>query len=256
MTPPDHLLAGLSLGTLYTSFCGIFSLKRLAYIPVIFLCGVFAMLPDADAFRGVYSSTDPFIGHRGITHSLFFVISAASIFTIFYAALRRISGYYFKIPGFDKLKSVWIDLLILLFLSGLSHLLMDLPQPPGVWKGIPLFFPMKNGELYARSGGWGNLGWYDYRITWILFLTVLISLILLSAAVFFKSRDYLRKLLSVCIVITVITAGAMVTDHIKHSVYKGGRDWNESQRRYIEEFPPWMKNTSIKGRLFILGFIN
>jgi len=256
MTPPDHLLTGLSIGTLYASLCGIFSLKRLAYLPVIFLCGVFAMLPDADAFRGVYSSTNPFIGHRGITHSLLFVISSAVIFTIMYAVLRRISGFYFNIPRYDKLKSAWIDLLILLFLSGLSHLLLDLPQPPGVWKGIPLFFPLKNGELFVRSGGWGNLGWYDYRITLILFVSVLISFIFLSSAAFFESRSYVRKLFSVCITITVITAGVMVADHIKHSVYKGGRDWNESQRSYIEEFPPWIKNTAIKGRLFILGFIN
>ncbi len=256
MTPPDHLMAGLSIGTVYAALCGLFSLKRLAYPLVIFLCGVFALLPDADAFRGIYSSTDPFIGHRGITHSLFFVISAAVIFTLMFALARWRSEPCQKINHFDKYNYIWIDLFILLFFSGVSHLVMDLPQPPGIWKGIPLFFPLKNGDVFARSGGWGNIGWYDYRVTWILFISLLVSLILLSASVLFRKNMYAVKLFSICIIIIITTAGGYIADKISNSAFKGSREWNDSQRLYIDGFHPYIKRITVRGRQWILGFIN
>jgi len=74
MTPPDHLMAGLTVGAVYSSICGMLPLKRVSIPFVLLLCGLLAMLPDADASRGVYSSTDPFIGHRGVTDSIFFII--------------------------------------------------------------------------------------------------------------------------------------------------------------------------------------
>ena len=88
MTSPDHFLAGLSIGAVYSAVCGISSHKRIPYFAAFILCGVFAMLPDIDAFRGVYSSTDPLIGHRGITHSLFFAALVSVISVIVYLSGR------------------------------------------------------------------------------------------------------------------------------------------------------------------------
>ncbi len=256
MTPPDHLMTGFSIGAMYSSLCGILSVRRLAFFPVIIICGIFAMLPDADAFRGVYSSTDIFVGHRGITHSVFFVLSTSLIFMILFLETRKIKNYCKTGVYSDAKRALRIDLFVLLIISGLSHLVMDLPQPPGVWKGIPLFFPLKNGDLYLKSGGWGMMGWYDYRITLILFISVLLSFFLLSASFILKRKAHIKIFLASCVIIISISAGVLIFENINHSTYKGNKEWNESQRIYLTGFPQNVRIITSAGRAFILRLIN
>ena len=256
MTPPDHIMAGFSIGAVYASICGLFQLKRLSYLTAFFLCGVFAILPDADAFSGVYSSTNPFIGHRGITHSIFFVVSVSAIFTVMYSVPRRLSDFFIRKPRAELKMILWKDIFILIFFSGFSHLLMDLPQIPGIWKGIPLFFPAMEGNKYLRSGGWGNIGWYDYRVTWVLFISVLLSFTFLTFASLLRKSIFVKIGLSVVVLIISVASAVQITGNIMKSAFKSTRDWNESQRLYLETFPPVVKRTVRKGRVFISGVIN
>lgn len=256
MTPPDHLMAGLSVGAIYSSICGMFSVKRLSLVPVSVICGISAILPDADALRGVYSSTDPFIGHRGVTHSIFFVLSVAILFTCLYAVWLKMHSHYKSDQNSITEKFLWGDLFILIVISGITHLIMDLPQPPGVWKGIPLFFPLKNGDLFLRSGGWSYTGWYDYRVTFILLVSISVSFIFLTAGFFTGRILLIRKFLSVCVMIVCITSLFLITEHIRNSSFKGGKAWNESQRHYLEKFPPNVRKFTATGRSFILEFIH
>ena len=252
MTPPDHLLTGFSIGAFYSSICNMFSLKRLSLFSVLFLCGVFAVIPDADAFRGVYTSIDPFIGHRGITHSLLFVLSLSLITTIFFILFRYYSGNNHS----GSKRFLWADLFLVLFFSGFSHLVLDLPQPPGIWKGIPLFFPLKSGDQFVRSGGWGNIGWYDYRITWRLFVSVTVSIMLILITIFIKKRVNSVRILSFITASVCITSGIMITDIILNSSYKNSKAWNEMQSKYLEELPLFIKNYSVAGRSVIFKIIN
>jgi hypothetical protein len=132
---------------------------------------------------------------------------------------------------------------------------MDLPQPPGVWKGIPLYFPLKIDGHYLRSGGWSYIGWYDYRITWILFVSVSISFIFLIAGILFKRSVFYRRIFSVCIILNFITAGIMSADYVMLSKYNGSREWNESQRHYIEDTPGYVRSFISESRKLILGVI-
>lgn len=255
MTPPDHLMAGITIGAVYSSICGVFSLKRVPYIFLFFIAALFAVLPDADAFRGVYSSTDPFIGHRGITHSLLFVFTAAAVFTITVTAVNRSFNYNKTGTNSEKVKHLWLDLFLLTFFAGFSHLIMDLPQPPGVWKGIPLFFPLKSSGLYVRSGGWSSIGWYDYRVTYILFISVSVSLVILFISVILEKIKYVKRFLSLCILIVSFTALFFTVDHIRNSVFKGAREWNNSQREYMKSFHPNIKIFADRSRSIIFRLI-
>lgn len=256
MTPPDHLLAGISIGAVYTSFCGLFSVRRISCIAVFILCGVFAVLPDVDSFRGVYSSTDIFIGHRGISHSIFFIVLISLIVVFLYAVMLFIKN--FNEAGVESgiKRNFLLDLFFLLFFSGVSHLIMDLPQPPGVWKGIPLFFPLKNSDLFLRSGGWGMIGWYDYRITFILIVSTAAALILLSTACFLKSKMLIKKIIYISTILILFISTALIIVHINDSVFQGNKNWNESQRLYLEGFHPYVKSIITGGRTIILEFIN
>jgi len=247
MTSPDHFLAGLSIGAVYSAVCGISSLKRIPYFAAFILCGVFAMLPDIDAFRGVYSSTDPLIGHRGITHSLFFAALVSVISVVVYLSGRVVLRYSKNL--------LWIDLFVILFLAITSHLLLDLPTPTGIWKGIPVFFPLKDGGQFARAGGWSKIGWFDYRITWILFVSVSASIVIFVSTIFFKKNIFIKKILYSGILIICIISYILITSTIASSSFKNSKEWNESQSRYIDTRPEFFKKAVIHSRRFILRII-
>ena len=255
MTPPDHLLTGLSIGAVYSSICGLFSIKRIQYFIAFILCALFAVLPDIDAFRGVYSSPDPFIGHRGITHSLFFVTLSSVIFVLLYLTVRVIFRYFKNEKTYEEKKLLWIDLFLLLVLAGSSHLILDIPQPPGIWKGIPVFFPLKDGAQFARIGGWNKIGWYDYRITWMLFISVSVSIVILITTIFLKKNLFIKKILYVSVLIICFITYILMISTIANSSYKNSKEWNESQRRYIDALPEYFKKAAAHGRESILKII-
>ncbi|MCL1865452.1 MAG: metal-dependent hydrolase [Spirochaetes bacterium] len=255
MTPPDHFLTGLSIGAVYSSVCGIFSLKRIPYFIAFTLCALFAILPDIDAFRGVYSSPDPFIGHRGITHSLLFVTLVSIISILPYLAGRAITRYYKSEKTYEEKKLLWIDLFLLLLFAGVSHLILDIPQPPGIWGGIPLFFPLKINGQFARIGGWNKIGWYDYRITWILFITVSVSIVTLILMIFLKKNIFIKKILYMSVLIISAISYILITSTIANSSYKNSKEWNESQSKYIDTLPECFRKAAVHGRTYILRII-
>ena len=247
MTSPDHFLAGLSIGAVYSAVCGISSHKRIPYFAAFILCGVSAMLPDIDAFRGVYSSTDPLIGHRGITHSLFFAALVSVISVIVYLSGRVVLRYSKNL--------LWVDLFVILFLAVTSHLLLDLPTPAGIWKGIPVFFPLKDGGQFARVGGWNKIGWFDYRITWILFVSVSVSIVVFVSAIFLKRNVFIKKILYSGILIICIISYFLITSTIASSSFKNSKAWNESQSRYVDTLPEFFKRGAVYGRGLIFRII-
>ena len=255
MTPPDHFLAGLSIGAAYSSICGIFSVRRIPYFAAFILSALFALSPDIDTFRGVYSSTDPFIGHRGITHSLFFAALVSIIFILIYLTGRAILRYFKNEKTYEEKKLLWIDLFIILFLAGTSHLILDIPQPPGAWNGIPLFFPLKDGGQFARVGGWNKIGWYDYRITWMLFISVSASIAALIGTIFMKKNISIKKIFYIGILTICIISYILITSTIADSSYKNSKEWNESQAKYINTLPESFRKVAAHGRSFILRII-
>ena len=255
MTSPDHFLTGLSIGAIYSSICGISSLKRIPFFAAFILCGVFAILPDIDVFRGVYSSPDPLLGHRGITHSLFFVALASMMFVLIYLSGRVVLRYFKNQNVCEEKKFLWVDLFVLLFLAGTSHLILDLPTPSGIWKGIPVFFPLKDGGQFARAGGWGKIGWYDYRITWILFISVSVSIVILISTIFLRKNIFIKKILYSGILIVCIISYFLMTSTIASSSFKNSKAWNESQSRYVDTLPEFFKKGAVYGRGLILRII-
>ena len=256
MTSPDHFLAGLSIGAVYSSICGIFSFKRMPYFTAFILCGLFAILPDIDAFRGVYSSTNPFIGHRGITHSLFFVTLVSVISLFIYLSARIAFRYFKREKTYEEKKLLWMDLFFLLLLAGISHLILDLPQPPGIWKGIPIFFPLKDGGQFARIGGFNKIGWYDYRISWILFVSVTASIVILIGTIFLKKNIFIKKFFYISVLIISIISYILIANTIAKSSFKNSKEWNELQAKYIDTLPKFLQKSAVHGRRFTLRIIN
>jgi membrane-bound metal-dependent hydrolase YbcI (DUF457 family) len=143
---------------------------------------------------------------------------------------------------------LWIDLFIILFLAGASHLILDLITPPGAWKGIPVFFPSKDGGQFARIGGWSNIGWYDYRITWILFNSVIISMIVFRTAIYLKNNVFIKKTLHIGILIIFIVSYTLIANTIVKSSYTNSKEWNEFQRRYMDTLPQYFKEIAAFSR--------
>ena len=69
MTPPEHLLIGITCANIFYSILGIFRKHWFNYFAFALVLGLVAMAPDIDSFFGHYTSQDPVVGHRGMTHS-------------------------------------------------------------------------------------------------------------------------------------------------------------------------------------------
>ncbi|MCJ7445182.1 MAG: metal-dependent hydrolase [Methanotrichaceae archaeon] len=111
-----------------------------------------AILPDFDIILIPLGKRLPIFGHRGITHTLVFVIFSS---TLIYLLYSLISGYW------D------IKMLFILLMCGLSHILGDFLTS----SGIPLLYPWI--KRYSKL----NL---DISINPIVFLTVLTFLFFLN----------------------------------------------------------------------------
>ncbi|MCP4180184.1 MAG: metal-dependent hydrolase, partial [bacterium] len=196
MTPPEHFLIGASLANVYYSFQSLLKSKRINYLTLLLIMGIAAIFPDIDSFFGHYTSVNPIIGHRGMTHSIIAVIIFGFILTIItFAVTFIIMINYYKckslfqvsedINFINRMKNYFsiksfIILFIISSIAGLSHLIADLPQPAGIWNGIPLLFPLKLGNQYIRNGGFSLIGWYDYSIMWLLIKVSLASFFLIG----------------------------------------------------------------------------
>ena len=237
---------------------------------------VAANLPDIDALWGDYTSKDPWTGHRGMTHSFMGVavlgLGLTIATNILAVALRMIPAYWHLLFNYFKKKEMDLDstgfhflkylsrpfhlkpfllLFLAAFIGGVTHLICDMPQAGSAWEGLPLMFPFKNaaGE-YARYGGWGLVGWYDFKITWLLIATVAASIpaILIGRFInLFKNR--VIKIVTLCWFAAVFTAnmGAFywTFNYIKNSTYKNDQEWYSYQMKWLDtEAPEFVKKTS------------
>ncbi len=258
---------------------GIFRKNWYTYIKIFFIMGLMAIIPDIDSFYGVYTSTDPMIGHRGVTHSFLGVAVLACIVVVSISLLsvfiRVFTGYwkyllkYFhkKVTGEKSeviiLKYVIAPIspkhfflfLLFAFISGSSHLLCDLPQPPSVWKGIPLFFPMKDGGQFVRNGGWSLIGWYDIKIMWILAGAAALSLPAVIISRFFDLVRVRFIAIPFFVLIILFNGGVLywIGKYIAGCRYEGELKWNQYQANVIDELPVEIKNITLKGRTIFIS---
>ncbi len=249
MTPPEHLFIGFSIGNIFCALQTFFKKKYLPYLFIIFMAGIFAILPDADSFFGNYISTDVYTGHRGITHSVLFVFALSMLISLFAFGLILIKSLFFK-RKLSNLHLFALFIFSLIFSSGLSHLIADLPQPPGVWKGIPLFYPHTTGESFSRTGGWSKIGWYDYKIFWTLFYSVSVSL-LLTAAVFILIKISFKKsvkILSMLIIVFHISVFIWIGRYIVNSEYVDANQWDIKQSGYLKNSNRIISGLTIRGK--------
>jgi len=182
MTPPEHIVIGFSIAHVFYSIQSLLRKKILSYFIMPGVAAIFSILPDVDSFFGHYTSKNIYIGHRGITHSLLFcaiisgVLASASYFLYYFN--KKFSSK----PCDENIKSKCFMLFGISLFASISHLLADLPQPPGVWGGIPVLFPYRENGNFMRIGGWSNIGWYDYKILWTYFALSIASAIVAFAA--------------------------------------------------------------------------
>lgn len=249
MTPPEHLFIGFSIGNIFYAIQTFFKKKYLPYLFIIFMSGIFAILPDADSFFGNYISTDVYTGHRGITHSVLFVFAMSAVISFLAVILVFLKRLFHK-SEISNLHLFVFFIFSLIFLSGLSHLIADLPQPPGVWKGIPLFYPHATGKSFSRIGGWSKIGWYDYKIFWTLFYSVLVSLFLIAAGFVLRKLSFRKftKVISMLIIVFNISIFIWLGCYIGNSQYVDAKQWDQEQSEYLMKSNRIISWLTIKGK--------
>ena len=249
MTPPEHLFIGFSIGNIFYAVQTFFKKKYLPYLFIIFISGIFAILPDADSFFGNYISTDVYAGHRGITHSVLFVFALSALTSFLAVVLVFIKRLFYK-REISNLHFFISFIFSLIFLSGLSHLIADLPQPPGVWKGIPLFYPHQTGESFSRVGGWSKIGWYDYKIFWTLFYSVSVSFILIAVGFILRKLSFKKftKVLSMLIIVFNISVFIWLSSYIVNSDYINAKQWDQQQNVYLKNSNRIISGLTTRGK--------
>lgn len=176
-----HTLSGALVGSLVGN---VAKDKTVGQRFLLVLVGAIAgALPDLDAIS-MWSGFDTSFGswfslsesgrqifygkhwysHHGFSHSLLAALALTLTFTglrkaIFRMNFRKGMVYY-----------------LAFFFGYVSHLLGDLPTPPGSWGGIGLFYPL---DEYV--GGWAVTWWWNnYDVFLLLLAGVFVNLILIS----------------------------------------------------------------------------
>lgn len=242
---------------------------------VVLVCLVASILPDIDSFFGHYTSADPWIGHRGMTHSLVGVLALGLALVLavqFLSTLpRALPGYFlflyhrfrakatgavsgFRFPAYVARPlhpRVLLSLWAAAFLAGVGHLMVDIPQPASVWGGLPLYFPLKTASgAYHRVGGWANIGWFDLVTAWgmVAALVGSTALLLLAAlaglAARFRVARVLRASILVLACLGVAGSFAWMRREIGHSSFRDEASWYKLQMETVAKGPPWMKQAS------------
>lgn len=134
-----HIAGGLVLGLAAYKTLGLLDIHMVSNATELFICGYGCMAgsiaPDMDIMmymntetgddKAIKSISGGMFGHRGITHSLFFLIMMTATFSIFY--------------GFNPF-------VIGVGIGYLSHLILDSLTPTGV----PFFFPYMKKYHFTR----------------------------------------------------------------------------------------------------------
>ncbi len=245
------MLIGFSIAHLFYAFQTLINRKYFYYPVLLFLAGLCAIIPDIDSFFGNYASRDVYTGHRGITHSILFVCTVSLTITL---AMRTLPQRPCNKSNILEGNKKFIMIFFLLFLCGLSHLLADLPQPPGVWGGIPLFFPYKTDGSFLRIGGWSKVGWYDYKILWSYIFcgvtsAILTALLSISEKVKF---EVITKTTAVLLMIINLSINIWLIHYISNSRYVSAADWEKIQNEFLKKSPPMINTATRQGRVYFI----
>ncbi len=286
MTPPEHFLIGVATGNIVYGTVSV-AVRRppAGYVGSILLCGFAAVLPDIDSFFGHYTSTDPWVGHRGWTHSFagsallaFCLAVGLSVFGIF----RRIfSGYYLQLVKFFHKKETGepndfrffrhlffpffpapFGLLFFLgFAGAVSHMFSDMPTPASVWGGLPIYFPFKNPDgSYVRVGGWGMIGWFDLICFWTTAAAVTVSFAPAALAMMIRLfTNIVTRILSALLFSGVVGINGYLFHWMKEYIptqkFENENQWYALQMEKMKTMPePVQKFTADAMRLFIIIF--
>ncbi|MBN1495655.1 MAG: metal-dependent hydrolase [Spirochaetes bacterium] len=254
MTPPENLFIGFSLGNIIYSIQTFFKKIHVSYIVIIILSGLFAIFPDIDSFFGNYASKNVFTGHRGITHSLLFVCVVSICITLLLHMINR------ALNKADRAghKSTLMVIFITLFLAGISHVLLDLPQPSSIWGGIPVFFPLSSNGEYARMGGFSKIGWYDYAIQWLYICLFAISFLLIIASKVLKKYNFDSAATCIAVAVILINLSSYIWtwNYINRSNYVNGNQWNTVQNQYLDDLGPIIKAITLKSKECFLAIFH
>ncbi len=134
--------------------------------------------------------------HHGFSHSLF----AALMLTSILAAFRKL---------FFRQQSLRQGLVYFLAFFGgyVSHLMGDLPTPPGSWGGIRLFYPL---DHYV--GGWAWTWWWNnYDIFLLLLSGVVFNLLLLLV----RKVKFLKSSLVSAVATSMVVLLCLVQFHLR-----------------------------------------
>ncbi len=250
MTPPEHIFIGFSLANIIFSVQTFLKKRYVSYIAIICCSLVLSALPDVDSFTGYYTSTNVYRGHRGITHSAVFIL----LVSLVCAPLVSIIAAWRKYKFPDTIKIFFI-LFSALALSGLSHLIADLPQPPGAWGGIPLFYPLQTGGEFIRTGGWSKIGWYDFRILWAYVYLFVASAFLIYISDIGKLNS-IRKSIAALVILLNLFVNIWTINYINDSKYISREKWSDYQKEYIENSNDTVKRISLAGKKSFLLLFN
>lgn len=252
MTPPEHIF----MGAIVANSAFAVRVLREKFTPsygVLLAAGTLcAVLPDVDSFFGHYGSANPWVGHRGMTHSLLWCIIQAFVISFIFYRLR-VKGGIGSIAvtgGRAEIRSAFLFLFAAALFASVGHVIADLPQPPSVWNGIPVFFPLKMNGEYVRNGGWGLVGWYDFRIMINLFLAAMLTggiCTVLIAAGKCLSRPVKRALGAL---VLCIGLGSFIWTgyYISTCSYESGRHWEQYQEEVLGSCPGGVRSVVLVGR--------
>ncbi|HPJ40467.1 MAG TPA: metal-dependent hydrolase [Spirochaetota bacterium] len=260
MTPPEHIF----MGTIVANSAYAVRIMRGRRAPsygILLLAGALcAVLPDIDSLFGHYGSANPWVGHRGMTHSLLWSLLQAFLVAFFLYRIRVRSAVESlnAAGGEDDTRSAFLLLFATALTASVSHVIADLPQPPSVWHGIPVFFPLtKNGE-YVRNGGWGLIGWYDFRIMINLFLGALATGGICGALFIWRQRISrpVKRALGALVLCIGLGSSIWTGYYISGCSYESGRHWEQYQGEVLESYPGGVRRAVLGGRrIFYDAFV-
>jgi membrane-bound metal-dependent hydrolase YbcI (DUF457 family) len=252
MTPPEHLLMGTIVANSAYAVRVMIGKNMPSYGALLIAGALCAVLPDIDSFFGHYGSVNPWIGHRGMTHSLLW--SAVQAFFIAYIIYRmRVkarTGSPAAAGAEEGERQAFLVLFVTALVASVSHVIADLPQPASVWHGIPVFFPLKMDGEYVRNGGWGYIGWYDFRIMINLFLTALITWGICGALCIGKRRMSRAVKRGLAALVLCVGLGSFVWTgyYIGACSYTSAGQWEQYQEEVLGAYPDGVRRVIVGGR--------
>ncbi|HQO04181.1 MAG TPA: metal-dependent hydrolase [Spirochaetota bacterium] len=252
MTPPEHLLMGTLVANSAYAVRVMKGKNMPSYGALLIAGALCAVLPDIDSFFRHYGSANPWVGHRGMTHSLLWCLLQGSViaYILYRTGIKGRAGSLVPAGVGDEKKSAFLFLFVTALAASVSHVVADLPQPASVWHGIPVFFPLTvNGE-YLRSGGWGRIGWYDFKIMIHLFLTALVTGGL-CAALGAAGRSMSRPVKGfIGGLVLVMGLGSFIWTgyYISTCSYTSAEHWEQYQEEVLLSYPDGVRRIIIGGR--------